>query len=640
MSAIFGLIRLDGQPVRAEHLARLGEALAGYGPDGGGIWRNGAAGLGQRLLASTAEAAYERMPLASPDGRLAFTAAGRLDNRAELLAALGAPAAGQEQVADSAIMLRAYERWGEGCAERLLGDWAFAAWHPAEGRLVLARDQLGITGLHYYLGEGLVAFASGLPALLALPFVPRRLNELQLARLLAVLPGDGFDTMYQGIARLPPAHTLVAQNGAVRVRRYWRLEDAPEIRLASDAAYVEGFLHHFGAAVEARLRAVRPVGATLSAGLDSSSVTALAARALRARGAPLTAFTARPGFPAEHLVGRRGLADEWPYAQRTAALAGVAEHIAVPAASFSPSAALAWAQQTFAEPQHAAGNMHWLHELLAQARQRGIGVLLTGQLGNGGISWAGDAYRGFNLLRAGRPEALRALAEYQVASGRSWAGTLKRQLLSPLYKSLRLAARQLDPRPPWRGYAPLNERFARRIGLAELAHAAPHEALARRPGDERQMRLLLLRPLSNPAGALWQAQGAAFGLEVRDPTADIRLLSFCLGLPADQSRRGDQARLLIRRAMVGLLPDEVLSAAWVGRQAADIGQRLLADRAAIEELLGRMERSAACAEYLDLAGLRHSWAELQRSLTPATNLRAMTFLSRGLSAGLFLLTLG
>jgi asparagine synthase (glutamine-hydrolysing) len=468
--------------------------------------------------------------------------------------------------------------------------------------------------------------------------VPRRLNELQLARLLAVFPGDGTDTIYQDIVRLPPAHLLVAAGGAVTVRRYWRMEDAPEVRLGSDAAYVEAFLERYEAAVAARLRSTRPIGATLSAGLDSGSVTALAARQLRACGQGLAAFTAAPAFAADRLFSPRILADEWPAAQASAALAGVAEHIAVRAAGFSVSAALAWSLGTFGEPQHAAANMHWLHDLHAAAQGRGVGVLLTGQLGNGGVSWAGPAHLALDLLRAGRAgAALQALRDYRAASGRSWPGAIRRQLLGPLRRSLRAAAWQLRPSDaPWRGYAFLSRPFARRIGLLERMRADGHDPTFSQPTSGAQRRIDTLMPAKSPAGAFWHALGAAFGMEVRDPTADIRLIQFCLGLPDEQQRRGDQGRLLIRRAMAGLLPAEVLRAERFGLQAADLGQRMRADHEILDQLLGRIERAPAAQEYLDLPAMRRAWAELRDRPTATTNAGALL---RGLDVGRLLLTL-
>src|SRR5215207_728845 len=137
MSGLGGLLYLDGRPAEPSELQALGEALQPRGPDRAGLWRSGAVGLVHRLLQVTPESQSEQQPLVSSNGRLVITADVRLDNRAELCAALGLIEAGQP---DPVLILAAYQRWGEDCAGRLLGDFAFAIWDEAERTLFCARD--------------------------------------------------------------------------------------------------------------------------------------------------------------------------------------------------------------------------------------------------------------------------------------------------------------------------------------------------------------------------------------------------------------------------------------------------------------------------------------------------------------------
>jgi asparagine synthase (glutamine-hydrolysing) len=176
LSAIAGLVRLDDQPVDPAEPAAMRARLAHRGPDGGGDWHGGPAGLTHCLLRVTPESLSEQQPLASSERII--TADARLDNRAELCAALGRPDAGQP---DAALILAAYERWGAACAEHLLGDYAFAIWDSAERTLFCARDYIGFKPFYYHAGPHLFAFATELKALFALPDVPRRLNEVRVA---------------------------------------------------------------------------------------------------------------------------------------------------------------------------------------------------------------------------------------------------------------------------------------------------------------------------------------------------------------------------------------------------------------------------------------------------------------------------
>ncbi len=160
MSAVFGVVFLDGRPVPPALLERMAETLAHRGPDGAAIWTaSGAsarsdgqpnAGLGFRRLITTPEAANEMSPLRDEAAALVLTADVRLDNRAELLAALQIEippgADGLAPVGDGTLLLEAYKKWGEACPEHLLGDFAFAIWDERRRRLFAARDHFGAVG--------------------------------------------------------------------------------------------------------------------------------------------------------------------------------------------------------------------------------------------------------------------------------------------------------------------------------------------------------------------------------------------------------------------------------------------------------------------------------------------------------------
>jgi asparagine synthase (glutamine-hydrolysing) len=200
-----------------------------------------------------------------------------------------------------------------------LGDWSFAVWHPLERRLFLARDHYGVTALYYYQDAQRFAFASSRKALYTLG-VPRRLDELYLAQVLMAWPAyHGERTIDLDICRLPPAHTLTVTPEGIHVRPYWRLEDTPELNLPTFQDYVDGFLEVYTEAVRCRLRSDRLIGATLSGGLDSGSVTALAAHELKHKGQRLMAFTAVPLYEAESFISSdQRFGDESQFAQATA----------------------------------------------------------------------------------------------------------------------------------------------------------------------------------------------------------------------------------------------------------------------------------------------------------------------------------
>ena len=143
MSAIFGLVGLRGRPVDRRNLETISAALRRHGRDGAGVWVDRHIGLGQRLRWATPEDRVERQPLRSADGQRTLVHDGRLDNRAELAAALGIDLVSARAMPDSAFVLRAYEKWGEACVRRLVGAFAFALWDAGAQHVVIARSPLG-----------------------------------------------------------------------------------------------------------------------------------------------------------------------------------------------------------------------------------------------------------------------------------------------------------------------------------------------------------------------------------------------------------------------------------------------------------------------------------------------------------------
>src|SRR4029077_18563520 len=133
------------------------------------------------LLWTTPESLHEKLPVASANGGFVITADARIDNRGELIAALGLSDRSGDQITDSALILGAYEKWGDASPERLLGDFAYVIWDRRQRSLFCARDHFGVRTFYYYHSPGRIfAFASEIKALLCLPDVPQRLNELHV----------------------------------------------------------------------------------------------------------------------------------------------------------------------------------------------------------------------------------------------------------------------------------------------------------------------------------------------------------------------------------------------------------------------------------------------------------------------------
>src|SRR5438874_3335150 len=181
MSAFAGIVAFDGAPIDGQTEESISRAITTLRRGHAVTNRFDGALFAHRTSSTTASGHGEPQPLTSRGGRLLFAALARLDNRDELSAALGLTSPELARTQDAALILRTLERWGDAGVARLLGAFAFALWDADARRLTLGRDCLGYRALFYHIGPGFVAFATTLGALLALPRVPRAIDELALA---------------------------------------------------------------------------------------------------------------------------------------------------------------------------------------------------------------------------------------------------------------------------------------------------------------------------------------------------------------------------------------------------------------------------------------------------------------------------
>jgi asparagine synthase (glutamine-hydrolysing) len=602
MSAIAGIVRFDGRPEAASDLDRMMRALADLGPDRQSTWQDGTVALGFRQMALLPEDSADRQPWPVRGGAAVLVANGRLDNRDELGDALGIDPPVRRTMADSELLLRAYERWELDCLDRLLGEFNFAVWDTREQRLVCARCQVDGPPLYYHRCERFFAFATTPAALFALPDVPRALAERRLANQLGFVPGQIQDTYYRDVFCLPPAHRLVVADRRVATTRYWQLDRARQIRFGTDEEYEAALRERFDRAVRARLRSVHPIGSMLSSGCDSSAVTATAAHMLAADRKTLIAFTAAPreGYPP---TARGRPTDESRLAAELAANLPNVRHLIVRPRGRSALDRLDQANPLFGCPIFTPANHVWYSEILDAARQSRVRVLLNGNLGNSTISYTGMP-RLAGLLRSGQWLRLAREAFGLRRNGHN-ARQIARAAVSPLLPSA--VAR-------WRshaatgastavgGFSAVNPAFAAEMGLEEEVSSRQRDLTLRPSSDGFAARQALLE--LDDRGEYWNASLAGWGIEPRDPTGDRRVLEFCLAVPDEQYLRNGVTRSLFRRAFADRIPAAEIAARPRGYQGADWHEGLAAAREQIVTEIGRLENSPGARRALDLPRLR------------------------------------
>lgn len=562
-----------------------------YGPHDESLGALGQVAFGRALYRMLPEDAFDRQPLIEPSGRWMLVADVRIDNRDELLGDLGC--AQGAKLSDSEVLFSAWLRWGESALSRLLGDYAFAVWDARERALSLVRDPAGQRPLHYHLGRDFVAFSSMPQGLHALPEVPRRLDQEQLAAFVADLQREAGATYFEGIRRVEPGQLLKIDPAGIKARRYWQIPDR-EIRFPNDSDYFEAFREQLDRATKARLRgAGSRVGAHLSAGLDSSAVAATAARLTAREGGRVVAFTSAPRLGFSGPVLRPRIGDESGIAAIVAEMYPNMDHVIIRPEGLSPLDLMGRDAELFQEPVGHACNTVWWSAIHDAARERGISVMLSGEAGNLTTS-AGSLPMLAEYVRTGR--WLRWWREARAIAGKgpSWKGVLATSFGPWTPRGiLRLLTRAVANDP---GVGPPLFHPALRSLVA--ARAADYRRDSRPPIDNKKMRWEIFQqhePANFRKGIL-----ARWGVDERDPTADRRLAEFCFSVPVEQLFSGGISRRLARLALSDRLPDEVLQAPR-GYQYADWYE--LIDRPALDRSLADLAAGPA-ASLLDLDALR------------------------------------
>lgn len=578
-------MRRDGQPASADVIASMSAAIAHRGVDASGVACDGPVGMAHRLSWSTAESRHERQTGARAIPRSHIVADARIDNRSDLSETLRI--AEPSQVSDAEVIVRAYERWGARCVEHLLGDFAFAIWDSRSRELFCARDPMGVKPFYYFESRDLFAFGSEARALFAVPEVPRAIDPLRIASFIDGTICERTHTHYKSIRRLPAAHTLTVSAATSSQSQYWRPDPERELRLSSSGEYAEAFLEIFTDAVKVRAHSVHPVGASLSGGLDSSSITCVARQLRRADGSSAlhTFSLVFPSLPERDLR----LIDERKYIESVVRGGGIVQNW-VRGDEVSPTLGIDEILKHLDEP-FAAPNLYLHCAMYRAAKASGARVFLDGFDGDTTVSHGFGRFNGLIDRREWDvfEREVRALAHRR--------GVRPESLLShfglPHLSHLARRGRWCD----WGRIArQLTHRFDVPFGRTAIAHgvkpAAPalHGAYRAMRGVRDEATSLLraeiaqaLRDHDQPEAAddeaTWSERrshvqalslpayqltlemadqcAAAFGIEPRYPFFDRRLIEFCLAVPDSEKLADGWPRLVFRRAMEGILPEEI-----------------------------------------------------------------------------------
>ena len=539
-------------------------AVTCFGPDAAETRSTGNVGFGRALYRVLPEDDHDRQPLAGGGGRYLLVADARIDNRDELGAMLAIPPAEAKQMSDADILLRAWERWQLGAVDRIVGDFAFALWDASQESLVLCRSPLSLKSLFYHRGSRFLAFASMPVGLLALPEIPRRPDMEELARMSAGgIHAAAPRTMFEGICAVPQGNAITFTSSGEHTQRIWNL-DRPLLSLKSAAEAGECLRSVFDGAVGAQLRRRGGhVASHLSAGRDSSAVTASAARLLAVTGEPMIALTAAPRRQFSDGADRHWLVDEGDLATATACQFDNLRHVICRPNSASFATRLERLNDSHFGPLLNPVNLPWWSAINDAAKRGGATVLLAGTIGNFSISVGGPEVLRDEMTEQGLTAWWRAMVRNGGTSWSAWRNaanvTFGPQFNTTLYRRLMTAAGRSLP-----GYSALPL-------LRGQVRQRAEQIRAERFADWRPPKTYrgLVRECLFRADNAETMSLANWGIDSRDPTADRRVVELCLSLPARLLMSPDGGRPAFEAAFADRLPAEVLANRKRGFQSAD-----------------------------------------------------------------------
>ncbi len=637
MCGIAGCVGLHAgaAPPAIEDLVAMAGALRHRGPDEFGLYRDARAGLAHTRL-SIIDLATGQQPLSNEDGTLWIVFNGEIFNYLELREELVALGHRFRTRSDTEVIVHAWEAWGEGAFGRFNGQFAVALWDSLRGRLVLARDRLGVRPLYLAEHEGRVWFASEVKAIFAgAPGFHRELDPVGLAETFTFWTVVPPQSIFRGISELEPGHVRTWENGAWQDRAYW----TPRYPAAPGEGFqgsLDEATERVGAALEQAvslrmLRADVPVGSYLSGGLDSSLVAALGRRV---KGDRFLTFSIR-FEEAEY--------DETPFQRAVVDRIG-SDHREVVVGRQGIAAVFPEVVAHAERPllRTAAAPLFLLSRLV---RDSGIKVVLTGE-------GADEMFAGYDLFREGKVRRF---------WGRRPGSSLRAGLLKRLY--------------PWLARSPVAQRrmaeefFGRSReqwaapGFAHQTRWGPAAALQRLFTDDLRHqagavdvvgRLLATLPAAFPAwtplaqdqylecrtllsGYLLASQGdrmlMANSVEGRFPFLDADVVELANALPPSHKLWGLDEKHVLKRAALGIVPDEVVRRAKQPYRAPDALSFVGADAPAwVGDAVS--PEAVRRAGVFAVEGVDRLWRKCQASgggpLSNADNMALVGVLSTGL----------
>ena len=624
MAAFAVIFHKNGHPVSTGSVDRMRQSLRVLGPDRDNVATHGRFGFSWTFNKGyTPQDIYEFQPVSAGD-RWQLVFIGFLMHREELGLKLAITGQILEKTPDSALVLAAWEKWGDACVSHLYGTYSFVVCDTNRQELVAVRGSERGATIYCHEDSDRIILSTSTKAIFCFPDIAKEIDETRIADALVLNYEDRDQSYYKDISIIPSGHILRANPDSTDIRRYYHLQDIPDIRFGKDSDYVDAARELLENAVSSSLRANETPALSLSAGLDSTTIAVTMIDLLREQKIsgqlPVKAFVSVPDSNWDDRVRPGRMGDESGPVRE---LMKIYPDLDV---EFVNSIDLAFDHglddlQSYADmPIRGVGNLHAGVDISRKCREAGRRVCLSGVGGNGSLSFSGASVYFGMWFRQGR--WLKLLRENNAYNrvlygnqGKYFRRLLGRALLPNLpgpVHDLVWKTRTGQKTLGFSAFSAIHPDYAREMDVENRMKQKNWDDRYRTPSNRREMvENLLVRGARDEGGGISEADKAMTGIESRDPLGDRKIAEFCLGIPDEQFFKDGVDRRLIKRMMAGRLPQAVCNAPR-GEQSADWHGRMAKDLVRIDAELERLADDPVMSKRLDIERMRSlikAWPE-------------------------------
>ena len=543
--------------INRETIVRMRDCITHSGPDDGGLLVDETVGLGHRRL-SIVDVSNGQQPMFNEDKRFVIIYNGEVYNHADYREELEAKGHVYQTHCDTETILHLYEEYGAKCVEKLRGMFAFAIWDRREKTLFIARDRLGVKPLYYvYDEQGNLFFGSEIKTLLEAGAVKPEINYDALPDQLANHGTSRDETLFRNVKRLLPGHFLIWKDGSLKIEKFWDVSFEPKHAETSDADFVEEWRELFKKSVELRLMADVPLGMFLSGGIDSSAICAMMAQMIDE---PIKTFSV--GFKERE-------ANEFEYARIVAKRFKTEHHeiTITPEQFFAELPNLVWHED---EPIGFIASVPLY--FVSKLAQKHVKVVLTGEGSDEILAGYGRYAKALQLINYGEkwesltPSFLRSAVKSGVATlPNSFGRKLNRTFLSREADVENLFFDNFSVFPK-----AMQDKLFTNETKERIAEKNPYYYQNRWIAETDATNLLdklLYADTKTYLHELLMKQdqmSMAASIESRVPFLDHRLVEYTARMPERMKLRGRETKWILREAMRGILPGEILTRSKMG----------------------------------------------------------------------------